>query len=395
MPRLIRMPPPDASVVTVLVFGALNCIGSAVVIGFNKYVLSPQRFPYVFCLVIAHCVVCWALAAVLYLLKPSWFPSLVGEKKVNINFELMAKGAAPIAALFAAQLVLSNMALNFCSIAFLQMMKETSVVLVYMLAVAFGMEVYEQRKGSLIIFVFFATWLTIRGEIAFSFMGFMLQASCIVFQAFCVILQGKLLTSDTGQKLDPLSYVLIVMPLCGLMLTAAVAGLHYNEAAALPSLELVVEMLPTILLNATCAFAHNVVVCFFFKYSSALTVSLNVIMKDTFIVACSSVVLQEHISLLQKLGFALQLSAVAMFSLLKLKPEEFKEGLVTGLWRCLLLFLQEKDAGTLPAPLPGLAKESSKATSRTALTADGACKQGSYRSFLPLRAQTFLVPGCP
>mmetsp|Transcript_19987 Transcript_19987/g.35471 ORF Transcript_19987/g.35471 Transcript_19987/m.35471 type:complete len:395 (-) Transcript_19987:64-1248(-) len=386
----------DGAVMNVVFFGAMNCMGSAVVIAFNKYLLSAHRFPFVSCLVIAHCAVGWAMAAVLYLLKPSWFPSLIGEKKVNVNFELIAKGALPIAWLFAAQLVLSNMALEFCSIAFLQMMKETSVVLVYMLSVAFSMEVYDHQKGLLIIFILFATWLTIHGEIRFSLVGFLLQASCMVFQAFCVVLQGKLLASSTGQKLDPLSYVLIIMPLSGLMLIVAVGGVHYNEAAALPSLSLLQEWLPTIFLNATCAFAHNIVVCFFFKYSSALTVSLNAIMKDSFIVACSSVALQEPITLLQKLGFGLQLSAVATFSLLKLKPEEFKDGLALGLWRCLVLFIQEKWAGTMPAPVPGLTKKSLEPTSRTALAVDCAYEQaGSYHSFLPCRAQNFLVPGCP
>eukprot|EP00440_Ansanella_granifera_P075897 gb/GFBE01082366.1/.p1 GENE.gb/GFBE01082366.1/~~gb/GFBE01082366.1/.p1 ORF type:complete len:380 (+),score=77.78 gb/GFBE01082366.1/:1-1140(+) len=370
-----------SSVLPIIFFGSLNILGSAAVIGFNKYVLDAQRFPFVFALVITHCVVSWALAALLFCITPSWFPSLAGPGRISIGWQLIVKGALPIALIFAAQLVLSNMALGLCSIAFLQFMKETSLVLVYLLSVLLNLEVFEQRKGALILAVFAATYLTVKGEIAFSLLGFSLQMVCIVAQAFGIILQGKILTSDDGQKLDPLSYVLIVMPLSALALGLCLAGLSFHGEHSLPSLAQLRFWSPTLLLNAVCAFGHNVVVCFFFKVSSPLTVSMNVILKDIFIVACSSVILHDPISPLQQLGFAGQLAAVGVFSLLKLKPAEFDDGLLKGVYRVLaapwstLPITKHDVSSQLLASTdevgPGSLRQSKKASHR------------NYQSFLP------------
>eukprot|EP00930_Biecheleria_cincta_P099395 TRINITY_DN9101_c0_g1_i1.p1 TRINITY_DN9101_c0_g1~~TRINITY_DN9101_c0_g1_i1.p1 ORF type:complete len:377 (-),score=65.96 TRINITY_DN9101_c0_g1_i1:142-1272(-) len=324
-------------VILVVVFGALNCCSSALTITFNKYVLSSNRFPFVFALMISHCVVNSIMAALLFIAKPSWFTSLSGTNKMEINCRLLAKGALPIAVLFAAQLVLGNLALQVCSVSFLQMMKEMSPAVVFLFAVMMGSEQLDGRKVFLMIIVTVATGVTVRGEIAFSMSGFLMQALCIILTSLSVILQGKLLTSGSGQKLDPLSYILITLPLSGLTLTAAVAGIRYHGdvASVLPPLESLVSWWPVILVSAMIAFGHNIILCFFFRYSSALTVGLNAILKDTFIVACSCVALHESITQIQLIGFVIQLGALAAFSLMKLYPAEFEDGILRGIVRSL------------------------------------------------------------
>lgn len=327
----------SSGVVLVVVFGALNCCSSALTITFNKYVLSPNRFPFVFALMISHCVVNSIMAALLFIVKPSWFPSLSGANKMEINCKLLARGALPIAVLFAAQLMLGNLALQVCSVSFLQMMKEMSPAVVFFFAVVMGSEQIDGRKVFLMIIVTIATGVTVRGEIAFSMSGFLMQALCIILTSISVILQGKLLTSGTGQKLDPLSYVLITLPLSGLTLTAAVAGIRYHGdiASVVPPLESLVSWWPFILVSALIAFAHNIILCFFFRYSSALTVGLNAILKDAFIVACSCAALHESITQIQLIGFVIQLGAVAAFALMKLYPAEFEDGILRGIFRSL------------------------------------------------------------
>mmetsp|Transcript_19988 Transcript_19988/g.35475 ORF Transcript_19988/g.35475 Transcript_19988/m.35475 type:complete len:342 (-) Transcript_19988:155-1180(-) len=313
----------DGAVMNVVFFGAMNCMGSAVVIAFNKYLLSAHRFPFVSCLVIAHCAVGWAMAAVLYLLKPSWFPSLIGEKKVNVNFELIAKGALPIAWLFAAQLVLSNMALEFCSIAFLQMMKESNIVTVYVMSIFVGRETFSLLQILILVMMVMATCLCVKGEMHLSVTGCLLQvASCFCESAKTVT--QSLLVSGSGKKLDPLSAVLVVMPVCAAIL-GSILALHWLQLAAIPGIEL-----PSardfeknrweLAANIMIAFVLNVVIAVFLKCSSPITLVLTGNIKDIVIVSMSSMIMREPISRTQCVAFGLQIMLVFLWSALKQNP---------------------------------------------------------------------------
>eukprot|EP00928_Gymnodinium_smaydae_P046750 TRINITY_DN31168_c0_g1_i1.p1 TRINITY_DN31168_c0_g1~~TRINITY_DN31168_c0_g1_i1.p1 ORF type:complete len:390 (-),score=94.87 TRINITY_DN31168_c0_g1_i1:67-1236(-) len=320
-------------VAAVILFGTLYILVSAGLIGFNKYLMHKDRFPFAVPLVMLHMALCFCLTGVLYLVQPKMFPSLSDPaSKVEIDRGIIFKGALPIGFFFAAQLVLSNTAYMHSSMAFLQMMKEANLVLVYAFSVLFSMEVCSKRSLGILCAIVVATTMTIHGEVNFSLKGFVIQGTSQLFESFKIVLQALLLSS-AGKKLDALTYVLLVAPLSLAILSVAFSCLIYNpnEHIELPSLAQMVAWWPVLLVNSIVAFTLNVVTALFFKHTSAVAFILAGIVKDAAIVAAGAFVFREVISGIQVFGFVLQLLFIVVWSLTKTFPDYFEAGVITGL----------------------------------------------------------------
>merc|ERR1719157_168493 len=77
-------------------FGGLYIATSSALIGFNKYLMTPDRFPYAVNLVLMHAIIGTICLGLLFCIKPSFFPSLTDPaRKANIDASLMFKGVMP------------------------------------------------------------------------------------------------------------------------------------------------------------------------------------------------------------------------------------------------------------------------------------------------------------
>mmetsp|Transcript_37745 Transcript_37745/g.108278 ORF Transcript_37745/g.108278 Transcript_37745/m.108278 type:complete len:392 (-) Transcript_37745:107-1282(-) len=263
-----------AQVVLVCSLGAGYIVVSSGLISYNKFLIHRERFPFAVPLVFMHACFCSCLSFFLYLVKPSLFPSLTDEaQRVPLDRDLILKGALPIAIFFSGQLALSNSAYLHSSVAFLQMMKEANLALVYTLSLAAALERFYWRHAAILVAVVAATLMTIHGEFNFSFTGFALQGSSQLLECTKIVLQALLLSAP-GRKLDALTYVLLVMPCCALLLGTAIFGIHFftqSSALLLPTTADLVVWWPHLLANSCIAFAVNVVVALFVKHSSAVS----------------------------------------------------------------------------------------------------------------------------
>jgi len=276
----------------------------------------------------------------LYIIKPSFFPSLTDPaKKVTIDRDVILKGAAPIAFFFSVQLVLSNTAYMHLSVAFLQMMKEANIVLVYCFSLVAALELFSWRHVQILFCVILATSITINGELNFSMKGFAIQSIGQIFEICRIVLQALLLTG-AGKNFDPLTYQILVSPLCfvglaSFMGVAQIAGGSLQKLA-LPPISLVHDWGMILLANALVAFALNLAIALFMKKSSAVSFVLAGIVKDCSIVCASAVLIHEEISKMQIIGFSVQLIFILVWSLMKKYPAEFEDGAFEGLARVLL-----------------------------------------------------------
>lgn len=316
-------------------FGVGYILTSAGMISFNKYLINKDRFPYAIVLVFLHNVFCSVVAATLRLIKPSWFPSLTDpdvSKRVVVDRHIILKGCLPIAIQISIFLVLSNSAYIHSSVSFLQMMKEANLVLVYIMSVCLAMEKFLWRSVVLIVLIMAATTMTIHGEIHFSWTGFTMQAVGQIFESAKIVLQAVLLS---GWKLDALSYMLLVPPLCAMVLGVEMLFLVFVypiEHFAVPTLWNVLAWSPYLLASSCLAFMLNTVVALFVKNSSAIAYILAGLVKDAAIVGAGVYVLREATSVQQVTGFVLQLSLVFLWSLCKTYPKIFERGFHIGLW---------------------------------------------------------------
>mmetsp|Transcript_94881 Transcript_94881/g.267891 ORF Transcript_94881/g.267891 Transcript_94881/m.267891 type:complete len:358 (-) Transcript_94881:124-1197(-) len=315
---------------------------SSGLIAFNKYLMHKDRFPFAIVLVLLHMAFCSVLTGALFLAKPSIFTSFTDpEKKISLDRRLLVSGAVPIAGFFSCTLFLSNVAYLHSSVAFLQMLKESNVVLVYIFSLAFATEHFSLNHAQVLFAIMLATYLTIQGEINFSLLGFLIQGSSQLFESLKIVLQAKLLT-NAGQKLDVLSYVLLVTPICLVFLFGVIgvsAFIFPSHLVSLPMWSDIKAWWPYLLVNASVAFLLNVLVAIFMQRSSAMAFILAGIVKDAAIVFAGVFVLGEAISPMQTLGFSLQLTAILLWMVMKTHPEEFKAGLLRG----VLLVVKGKD----------------------------------------------------
>jgi len=303
-------------------------------INFNNYLMD-GRFPYAVPLTCFQQAFCTALAAMLFGLQPAWFPSLTDPvQKVVVDVKFVATGALPIGALFATSLVLTNLAYEHLSVAFLQMLKESNIVLVYLFSLLAYMEVFSWRHVQVILFAIFAASLTIKGELNFSMVGFLIQLAGGICECARIVLQGVLLS---GKKVDAMSYVLLVSPVacsllfaCLLTLMVLPAGIG-GPGLTVPPAAVFWEWLPTLLCNSLVAFGLNVNIALMIKNTSPTSYIFVGVVKDVVAILVSIVVLKELVSTLQFISFSLQIGTVIVWSLLKMHPQKFERGMLHGL----------------------------------------------------------------
>jgi len=309
---------------------------STALISFNKWLMHSDRFPFAVPLVLIHMCFCSCFALLLRLVVPSLFPSLTSEtERVAVDRDFFFKGLLPIGVVFAASLVLSNAAYTKLSLSFLQMIKETNLVWTYLFSLVFAVEVFKWTSVKLIIVSLVAMAITIKGELNFVFAGLAMQMGAIVCEALRIVLQALLLS---GKKLDPLSYVLYISPICGVLLSFLAIALVYLpaeyaiEGMTMPSFAQLRLWAPWLIADSLLAFCLNVSVAALIKYSGPMTYLMCQLLKDVLAVLGGVLVLQEAVTYMQFVGFTMQILIVFLWSMAKTFPVAFESGLTPGVF---------------------------------------------------------------
>eukprot|EP00392_Amoebophrya_sp_AT5.2_P014718 g14879.t1 len=257
----------SAGAVLPLLFASLCYVGcSTGLIAFNKFLVHEDRFPFAITLVLLHMSCSFFICLGLFFVKPDWFPSLQAfteDLLVSRRFQIVFATVLPISLFFAGTLVLSNMAYLYCSLAFLQMMKEGNLALVYLGSLLLGLEKgrasaytsdnamiarsisqnrsekvqlsqktmslgyifkgVETRVAGILLFIMGATSMTIYGELHFVWLGFVIQLGSQCCEVGKILLQNRCLAAENpsaektskakaAAKMDPLSFVLTCSP---------------------------------------------------------------------------------------------------------------------------------------------------------------------------------------
>merc|ERR1719335_998891 len=137
-----------------------------------------------------------------------WFPSAqaVEEDKTGFVWKVL-----PLSLCFAISICLSNEAYLYCSVPFLQMCRELNVVMVYFVGLALAVERFSVQTATVLLIIMMGCCMSIHGEMKFSKAGFMFQICAQFAEVIKIIIQQKIMQ---GFKIDPLTMVLIMSPLC-------------------------------------------------------------------------------------------------------------------------------------------------------------------------------------
>merc|ERR1719229_983650 len=108
-----------------------------------------------------HMLASMVLCSLVLLTRPSAMPGV--EKSKGQMGQLM-KYLCPIGFLFAIMLYGSNRAYLYCSVAFLQFMKEANVVLVFTFSALAGLQFFTRQRVVVIAWVILGSSLCVHGE---------------------------------------------------------------------------------------------------------------------------------------------------------------------------------------------------------------------------------------
>jgi len=296
-----------------IIIGCALCIAyimvSACLINFNKFLL--QKFPFPWELTALHMSFCSLMSLLLYGVAPGLFPAM--ERVQGRKMQLL-KFFLPLGAFFATALYASNKAYLYCTVAFLQFMKESNVVLVFLLCCAVGLQRMDRVKAVVVVWILAGSWMCIHGEINFTMIGFTIQAIS-QFAECSKNVMGEFLMSSTDFKLDPLTYTMFMAPVSLLFLSMGVAW-TWDPAVVAAAQANWHYLLP----NACLAYGLNLIIAMVLKNCSAMGFILAGMVKDIVIVVVSSHLFGDYIAGMQYFGFAVTLAGCGCWSLLKLMP---------------------------------------------------------------------------
>eukprot|EP00747_Dinoflagellata_sp_TGD_P069824 gnl/TRDRNA2_/TRDRNA2_156304_c1_seq1.p1 gnl/TRDRNA2_/TRDRNA2_156304_c1~~gnl/TRDRNA2_/TRDRNA2_156304_c1_seq1.p1 ORF type:complete len:464 (-),score=67.33 gnl/TRDRNA2_/TRDRNA2_156304_c1_seq1:23-1414(-) len=302
----------------------------------NRHILKKDRFRFPLPLVMIQQGYATVVSLTLIKLCPSWYPSMTDpEKKVRVDAWFILQGLLPICTFTATALVLGNMAYRYCSVAFLQMLKESSVVIVFFFSVLASLDSFNYPRFCILVMIIGATTLTVQGAMHVSAPGLIMQLFAMVAQSAGQVIQSLRMKADW--KMDPLTFVLLSSPVTSSLLAACLFGTNAVgiDTFHIPPMSDVTDNAGYLVASGTMAFSLNFIIAYLLNENSPVTVSLLGVLKDVLLVVGGIFFFNEDCSVVQAVGFILQICLVFTYSYMKLHPEKLpcqraKESLVPG-----------------------------------------------------------------
>ncbi|KAJ9533354.1 hypothetical protein QJQ45_026415 [Haematococcus lacustris] len=280
---------------------------SAFVIMVNKYVLSISGFPYPVALTCSHMLFCSILAWCL--VKIGW------ADVVPISADTYLRCILPIGLLFAITLWTGNAAYLYLSVSFIQMLKASMPMVVYVVGIMFATEKFTLFTVLNMIVVGTGIGIAAYGEILFVWVGVILQAASICTESVRLTLVQILLQSR-GIKMNPISSLYHIAPCCFVFLALPFTYIELPKMMRDPTLRVNV---PLLLVSASGAFALNMAVFLLIGKTSALTMNVAGVVKDWLLILLSVVLYGSPVTTTQLMGYGLAFAGVCVYNYQKIQ----------------------------------------------------------------------------
>jgi len=309
--------------------GLYIAVSSAMIL-FNKTLMKEDRFPFPVFLTAMHMAGSLMMSMLLRRLVPSLFPSAPSVFNETLLLDVSSKyyrqdrlrlvkslvPFLPIAACGGLCLVTGNWAYKVATVSFLQMVKETHIVVVYILTIAFGLEQPKFHNAAILLFVAASATLAVSAQAELSVRGLLLQLIAGLFGSLQIVLTNVMLAKSGKGRIDPLTMVLCVAPLMLVFLLPATA---FTWEARIMSR--MVTFRSCIAINILLAFLLQVTSALTIRYLSATGVSLASMAKDLGIVYVAAKILGEQLSSVQVMGFVGSVLGISAYSGMQLFPQ--------------------------------------------------------------------------
>lgn len=286
---------------------------SSGIILFNKWLLSPRRFPYPVTLAFWHMLFCSAVGLIAVQCKC--------VPRQNVSWTTCIRICLPVAALGAAGLTLGNAAFLYLSVAFAQMLKANMPVIMFVVGCLFRTHKFSWETCGIMVIIGAGVAASSLGELQFSGLGATFMLGAMLSEAFKMILLQTMM-QRTDLQINPVNALYYVMPASTACLLPFVLVLEAQDVyKALP---IVLPQSPALIGSAIAACLLNIIAFWVVSNTSALTMKLAGIVKDAVLIVVSAMLFGTQLTLLGLCGYGVALTGIGFHnyqSIAQTQPE--------------------------------------------------------------------------
>ncbi|KAF9941786.1 Triose-phosphate Transporter [Modicella reniformis] len=294
---------------------------------YNKWLFSPNHHNFRFPLFTTslHMVAQFLLSSITLALLPAFRPKSVPSAK-DFGTKIL-----PCAVASGLDIGLSNSSLKTITLAFYTMCKSSSLAFVLLFAFAFKLERPTWTLAGVIAVICVGLYMMVMSEVNFVLIGFIQVMFASVLGGLRWSLTQMLLEkSDTksGSLANPISTIFFLSPLMGVCLSI-VAGIFegYHTIFQSPFFETFNASMQTfglLLLGGLFAFAMVLAEFNLIARTSVVTLSVLGIVKEVMTIVVSSLVFDDHLTLVNILGLFVTLTGIGVYHFMKMREMKAK-----------------------------------------------------------------------
>lgn len=286
---------------------------SSGIILFNKWLLSPRRFPYPVTLAFWHMLFCSAVGLIAVQCKC--------VPRQNVSWTTCIRICLPVAALGAAGLTLGNAAFLYLSVAFAQMLKANMPVIMFVVGCLFRTHKFSWETCGIMVIIGAGVAASSLGELQFSGLGATFMLGAMLSEAFKMILLQTMM-QRTDLQINPVNALYYVMPASTACLLPFVLVLEAQDV--FKALPIVLPQSPALIGSAIAACLLNIIAFWVVSNTSALTMKLAGIVKDAVLIVVSAMLFGTQLTLLGLCGYGVALTGIGFHnyqSIAQTQPE--------------------------------------------------------------------------
>jgi len=223
----------------------------------------------------------------------------------------------PIGLCFALSLWFGNAAYMYLSVAFIQMLKALTPVVVLLISFLFGLEKCNPTIACTIVLVSSGIIISCLTQEKFSIFGTILQLIAVICDAvrLCLI---NILLIPKGLKLSPIASLYYIAPITATCLV--IPWTMLEASSVLKHSGLAIRKVGALMMfsNASLAFLLNLATIILIKNTSALTLNVSGIVKDLLLIAWSVTISGASITSTQYFGYTIAMIGIITYTRYKI-----------------------------------------------------------------------------
>lgn len=248
------------------------------------------------------------------------------EAKKNVSLSFFIERILPVGLFMALTLHFGNLVYLYLTVAFIQMLKAITPIITMLALFVAGLEFPTRPLIASVTIIAFGTAIASAGEVNLDITGVLIMLASEAFESIRLVMTQLLLT---GLKFHPIEGLMYLAPACTFWLLLGSFVLERQAMMAEGAWLLVREAPVQFFMAAIMGFAVNSLAYIVIQTASSLTLKVLGTVKNAIVVVIGVVLLNEKVTFIQGIGYALSLAAFFWYQKIKTKHIAHSDGILS------------------------------------------------------------------